>query len=43
VGANDSGFGKLTRQMFDIGNGGGLHIQNGNTRNVLFDAISQFA
>jgi hypothetical protein len=43
VGANDSGFGKITRQMFDIGNGGGLHIQNGNTRNMLCYAIAQFA
>src|SRR6202451_209026 len=43
VRANDTGFRKLTRQMFDIGNGGSLHVQNGNTRNMFFDAIAQFA
>src|SRR5580704_13488646 len=42
MGANDTGFGKLTGQVFHIGNRSCLHVQNSNTRTVFGDAGAQF-
>src|SRR5580692_6882903 len=42
MGANDTGFGKLTGQVFHIGNRSCLHVQNCNTRTVFGNAGAQF-